>query len=90
MLSHIFIIDIINLILQPSKYILVEEKMKQLVEIYQDDLDCSMLTAVSEIKMWQQKFVETQDLPKTTEAIIFVRLFLYFYDAREALQKGNI
>jgi hypothetical protein len=29
------------------------------------DLDCSvLLAAVSEIKIWQQKFTETKDLPK--------------------------
>ena len=39
------------------------------------DLDCSVLAAVSEIKIWQQKFIGTKDLPK---------------NAIDALQKCNI
>ncbi|KAL5239818.1 hypothetical protein ACI65C_007228 [Semiaphis heraclei] len=41
-----------------------EEKIKQLVEMYQSGLDCSVLAAVSETKIWQQKFTGTKDLPK--------------------------
>lgn len=33
-----------------------EEKLKQIIEMYQDDLDCSQFVAVREIKTWQQKF----------------------------------
>lgn len=37
-----------------------EEKIKQLIEMYQDDLDFSELAAIEEIKTWQQKFVNIQ------------------------------
>lgn len=32
--------------------------------MYPSGLDCSMLAAMSEIKMRQQKFAETQDITK--------------------------
>jgi len=32
--------------------------------MYQGDVDCSVLAAVREIKIWQQKCVRTEDLPK--------------------------
>lgn len=63
-LNHRSIIENFNLILKPANSIHNEEKIKQLVEMYQDDLDCSVLAAVSEIKIWHQKFTATKDLPK--------------------------
>jgi hypothetical protein len=48
----------------PYNRIQYEEKIKQLVEMYQDNLDCSVLAAVSEINIWQQKFTGTKDLLK--------------------------
>lgn len=63
-LSHRSILENFSFILPLSNRILNEEKIKQLVEIYQDDLDCSILTAVGEIKTWQQKFVGNPNSPK--------------------------
>lgn len=41
-----------------------EENIKKLIEMYQDDLDCSKLSAVRKIKTWQQKFIKTKVLRK--------------------------
>ncbi|KAE9542517.1 hypothetical protein AGLY_003378 [Aphis glycines] len=74
-LNHRSIIENFNYILPSSNSIHNEEKIKQLVEMYQGDLDCSVLAAVSEIKIWHQKFTATKDLPK---------------NAIDALQKCNV
>lgn len=74
-LSHRSVIENFSFILQSSNSVHNEEKIKQLVKMYQGDLDCSVLAAVSEIKVWQQKFTGTEDLPK---------------NAIDALQKCNI
>lgn len=63
-LSHRSIIENFNFILPSSKSVYNEEKIKQLIEMYQGDLDCSVLAAVSEIKIWQQKFTGIKDLSK--------------------------
>jgi len=63
-LNHRSIIENFNFILPSSNSIYNEEKIKQLVKIYQGDLDCNVLAAVSEIKIRHQKFTATKDLPK--------------------------
>ncbi|KAF0738688.1 Integrase catalytic domain-containing protein [Aphis craccivora] len=58
------VIENFNFILPSSKSVHNEEKIKQLVEMYQCDLYCSMIAAVNEIKIWQQKFTGIKYLPK--------------------------
>lgn len=36
-----------------------EENINQLIEMYQDDFDCSKLVAVGAIKTWQQKLLKS-------------------------------
>jgi hypothetical protein len=47
-----------------------EENIKQLIEMYQGDLDCGKLAAVGEIKTWQQKFLLTQVFPKNAQDVL--------------------
>jgi len=41
-----------------------DEKIKQLIEMYQDDLNCSKLTTLEEIKTWLQQFLKTSFFKK--------------------------
>jgi hypothetical protein len=60
----------LTVILPSSKSIQYEEKIKQLVEMHQGHLDCSVLAVVSEIKIWQQKFTGTKNaLIGTNDAV---------------------
>jgi len=43
-----------------------EKKIKQLIEMYQDDLDYSTYAVVANMKICQQKFVKTRVFQKMT------------------------
>jgi len=49
-----------------SNGIYEEKKIKQLIEMYIDDLDCSKYAAIANMKICQQKFVKTRVFQKMT------------------------
>ncbi|KAL4098876.1 hypothetical protein QTP88_023394 [Uroleucon formosanum] len=57
-ISHVFYLP------QMASLMKIADNIKQLIEMYQDYLDCGKLAAVGEIKTWQQKCVKTQVFPK--------------------------
>jgi hypothetical protein len=65
-LSHKTMLKYFTCLLPSSNGKFDEENIKQLIEIYQGDLDCGKLAAVEEIKKWQQKFVQTQVFQKNS------------------------
>ncbi|KAL4148749.1 hypothetical protein QTP88_002913 [Uroleucon formosanum] len=65
-LSHKTVLKNFTCLLPSSNGKFEEDNIKQLIEMYQDDLDCGKLAAIGEIKTWQQKFVQSQVFPKNS------------------------
>lgn len=63
-LSHKTMLKNFTCLLPSSNGKFEEDNIKQLIEMYQDDLDCGKLAAIGEIKTWQQKIVQSQVFPK--------------------------
>ncbi|KAL4134796.1 hypothetical protein QTP88_006508 [Uroleucon formosanum] len=65
-LSHKTMLKNFTFFLSSSNGKFDEDNIKQLIKMYQDDLDCGKLAAVGKIKTWQQKFAQTRVFPKNS------------------------